>query len=137
MRLDKALPDSASLYHDDFEWIQPLDFEHVPFQCRKCHAHGHLFLDCPLNAKPQTSDPSDKSAHDGFTKVANRKRSHKKPSSGKKPLQDATSIPSTSNSFEVLAKTSEDPPQNIFPIPPLIITTSPPLCLALLPLPCP
>ena len=47
MRLDIALPDSVSLYHDDFEWIQPLDFEHVPFCFRKCHIHGHLFRDSP------------------------------------------------------------------------------------------
>jgi len=43
MRLDKALLNSVSLFHDDYEWIQPLDYEHVPFRCRKCHAHGHLF----------------------------------------------------------------------------------------------
>jgi len=124
VRLDKALSDSVSLYHDDLEWIQPLDFEHVPFRCRKCHSHGHLFRDCPLNAKPQTSDTLDKLAHDGFTKVANRKRLHKKPSSKRKPMQDTASIPSISNSFEVLAKTLEDPPQSFLSIPPLIIPTS-------------
>eukprot|EP00253_Pinus_taeda_P003170 PITA_03170 len=43
MRLDKALPDSVSLFHDDYEWTESLDYEHVPFRCRKCHAHGHLF----------------------------------------------------------------------------------------------
>lgn len=43
MCLDKALPDLVSLFHDDCEWIQPLDFEPVPFHCRKCHALGHLF----------------------------------------------------------------------------------------------
>ena len=57
MCLDMALLDSVSLFHDDYEWIQPLDYEHVPFHCRKCHALGHLFRDFPLNAKPQTSDP--------------------------------------------------------------------------------
>jgi len=49
MHLTKALADSVSLFHDDFEWIQPLDYEHIPFRCRKCHEHGHLFRDCPLN----------------------------------------------------------------------------------------
>jgi len=55
MHLDKALPDSVSLYHDDFEWIQLIDYEHVTFRCRKCHAHGHLFHDFPLNATPKTN----------------------------------------------------------------------------------
>jgi hypothetical protein len=26
-----------------------LDYEHIPFKCRKCHAHAHLFKDFPLN----------------------------------------------------------------------------------------
>lgn len=33
MCLDKALPESVSLSHRDEEWIQPLDYEHVPFRC--------------------------------------------------------------------------------------------------------
>lgn len=85
IRLYKALPDSVSLFHDDYEWIQPLDYEHVPFCCHKCHAHGHLFRDCPLNAKANASDPSDMLTQDGFAKVPSRKRAHKKPSTGKKP----------------------------------------------------
>jgi len=85
MRLDKALPDSVSLSRDDYEWTQPLDYEHVPFRCCKCHALGHLFRDCPLNAKPQPPNPSDMQNQDGFTKVTNCKRSHRKPSNGKKP----------------------------------------------------
>lgn len=104
MRLDKAPPDSVSLFHDDYEWIQSLDYEHVPFRCCKCHAHGHLFRDCLLNAKAITSDPSDMPAQDGFAKVLSRKRAHKKPSTGKNPQQDPASFHSMSNSFEILAK---------------------------------
>jgi len=57
MCLDKALLDSVSLSHRDYEWIQPLDYEHVPFRCRKCHAIGHLFRDCPLNSKANAPAP--------------------------------------------------------------------------------
>lgn len=32
MLLNKALPDSVSLFHDDFEWIQTIDYEHLPFR---------------------------------------------------------------------------------------------------------
>lgn len=31
MQLDKPLPDLVSPFHDDYEWVQPLDYEHVPF----------------------------------------------------------------------------------------------------------
>lgn len=49
MHLVKALPYLVSLFHDDFEWVQSIDCEHVPFHCRKCHEHEHIFRDCPLN----------------------------------------------------------------------------------------
>jgi len=85
MRLDRPLLDSVSLFHDDYEWIQPLDYEHVPFRCRRCHALGHLFRDCPLNVKAQTSDPSEKTDQDGFTKVASRKDRTRNPPQGRNP----------------------------------------------------
>lgn len=108
MRLDQALPDSVSLSHYDHEWIQPLDYEHVPFRCRKCHAHGHLFRECPLNAKTGTPEPSNSLTQDAFTKAPSSKRANKKPFAGKKPLRDSASIPTTSNSFEILAQASDE-----------------------------
>ena len=109
MRLDKALPESVSLSHHDYEWIQPLDYEHVPFRCRKCHAIGHLFRDCPLNAQAKTPSPSDSQTHDGFSKAPSLKRAHKKPPSGKKPKQNTVSDQVVRNNFEVLAHVSEEP----------------------------
>ena len=32
IRLNEALPESVTLAHHDEEWIQPLDYEHVPFR---------------------------------------------------------------------------------------------------------
>ena len=84
MHLDKALPDPVSLFHDDFEWIQHIDYEHVPFRCRRCHAHGHLFRDFPLKNAAKKKEAEDKSEANGFTKVTNRKRHIKKPSSAEK-----------------------------------------------------
>lgn len=69
MRLNEALPESVSLSQRDEEWIQPLDYEHVPFRCRRCHALGHLFRDCPLNTKATSHDPSVSASQDGFTKA--------------------------------------------------------------------
>jgi len=43
MHLNKALLNLVSLFHHDFEWIQTLEYGHVPFRRRKCHAYGHLF----------------------------------------------------------------------------------------------
>lgn len=115
MRLDQPLPDMVSLAHHDNEWIQPLDYEHVPFRCRKCHAHGHLFRDCPLNAMNKTAEPFNPPSQDGFTKAPSQKRLHKKPQTGKKPLHNAAGIPSTSNNFEILNQDSDslDPNQKL------------------------
>ena len=49
MHIAKTLTDSIMLSHEDTEWVQLLDYEHVPFKCRKCHEHGHLYRDCPKN----------------------------------------------------------------------------------------
>ena len=59
IRLNEALPESVTLAHRDEEWIHPLDYEHVPFRCKKCHALGNLFRDCPQNAKANTLDSSE------------------------------------------------------------------------------
>eukprot|EP00253_Pinus_taeda_P017393 PITA_17393 len=55
MDLKQPLPDMVRFLHEDVEWIQLIDYEHVPFRCRKCHNLGHLFRDCPLNRKMPTS----------------------------------------------------------------------------------
>jgi peptide methionine sulfoxide reductase MsrB len=49
MNIDKALPRAVILEYQDEDWSQTLDYEHISFRCRKCHEHGHLFRDCPLN----------------------------------------------------------------------------------------
>jgi hypothetical protein len=52
MNISKALPDTFTLEYQDEEWAKTIVYEHIPFICRKCHEHGHLFRDCPLNAPP-------------------------------------------------------------------------------------
>jgi peptide methionine sulfoxide reductase MsrB len=49
MNIAKALPRAVILEYQDEDWSQTLDYEHISFRCRKCHEHGHLFRDCPLN----------------------------------------------------------------------------------------
>eukprot|EP00253_Pinus_taeda_P025482 PITA_25482 len=126
IRLNEALPDSVTLTHRDEDWIQPLDYEHVPFRCRRCHVIGHLFRDCPLNAKTSVPETSDTSPQDGFTKVTNRKRMHKKPQNGPKPQPSKTQNHASKNSYESLGNLPEDstpihegmPPRASSPMPP-------------------
>ena len=99
MLLVKALTDSVSLFHDDFEWIRTIDYEHVPFRCRKCHEHGYLFRDCPLNSQTKAPDSEASKDADGFTKVTSRRKHAKK----SPVVHDPPRKPSTHNSFGILS----------------------------------
>jgi len=101
--LKQPLPDTVSLSHEDVEWIQLIDYEHVPFRCRKFHDLGHLYRDCLLNSKPMAQGDQENQIADGFTKVTNRRRGNKKNPFHTKSTQKDPPKPSTSNSFEVLA----------------------------------
>ena len=97
MNLAELLPGEVSMLHEDFEWTQTVDYEHTPFRCRKCHQHGHLFRDFPLNKKVMAKKESNDQEAEGFTKVASIKRPNKRatPSQNKKG-------PVTSNNFTTL-----------------------------------
>ena len=49
MDLSQALSKAIKMIWEDEDWVQNLDYEQVPFQCRLCHEYGHLFWECPLN----------------------------------------------------------------------------------------
>jgi len=114
MDLKQALPDTVSLLHEEVEWIQLIDYEHVLFRCRKCHNLGHLFRDCPLNKKMPTSTNANNQAPDGFTKVVNRRRGNKEPNTNSKTDQANKAKSSKPNSFETLANLeAQDPAQEM------------------------
>lgn len=49
MDLSGALLDEVILEFFDEEWVQTVDYEHIPFRCRRCHEQGHIFRDFPLS----------------------------------------------------------------------------------------
>jgi hypothetical protein len=57
MDVSGALPKAISLEFRDEEWIQNIDYEHIPFRCRRFHEHGHLIRECPLNKKEEATNP--------------------------------------------------------------------------------
>jgi hypothetical protein len=78
MNISKALPGSVTLEYKDEEWVQTIDYEHIPFHCRKYHEHGHLFRECPLNVP--TKLEAGGRPKDEFTHVQNhRRQTQKKP----------------------------------------------------------
>lgn len=79
-----------------------MDYEHIPFRCRKCRAHGHLFTDFPQNKLVEQPKAQKGKDAEEFEKVPTKR----------KVLQKATPQPNpkgprTSNSFEKLATIEE------------------------------
>jgi len=72
MDISSALLGSVTLEYQDEDWNQTMDYEHIPFRCRKCHENGHLFHDYPLNA--QNSKVWEGKQKDGYTTVTGRKK---------------------------------------------------------------
>lgn len=72
MDLLGALLDEVILEVYDEEWVQAIDYEHIPFRCRKCHEHGHLFRDYPLNIREDNLKTNIGKDPEGFTKVGGR-----------------------------------------------------------------
>jgi hypothetical protein len=69
MNVVGALPDAVTIAYQDNEWTQMVDYEHIPFRCRKFHAHGHLYHDFSMNAKqPEVKQPENTDV-EGFTKI--------------------------------------------------------------------
>lgn len=41
--ISNDLPTNIKLSWHDEDWIQDIDYKHIPFCYRRCHEHGHLF----------------------------------------------------------------------------------------------
>ena len=78
--ISRDILDGIKLTWEDEEWFQEIDYEQIPFRCRRCHDHGHLFQDCTLNKRPRGKKDQENQDADGFTKTQNKKRQERKTS---------------------------------------------------------
>jgi hypothetical protein len=101
MDISKAPPGYITLEYQDDNWNQTIDYEHIPFRCRKFHEHGHLFRDCPLNATITKANESKQK--DGFTNVIGRQKNPPR-------KQNQSTIPKipTKNSYDILNQLPEE-----------------------------
>jgi hypothetical protein len=99
--ISRALAGYVILEYQDEDWSQTIDYEHITFRCRKCHEHGHLFRDFPLNCQgPKASKTMKKY---GFTTVTRQKKNPPR----KQNPNTAPKI-STKNSYDILNQLPED-----------------------------
>jgi len=97
MDLSGALMDAIILEVYDEEWVQAMDYEHIPFRCRKCHEHGHLYRDCPMNNVERNVKTTVDKNPEGFTKVGGKGKGRKRP---KKKINEERQP--SHNSFKIL-----------------------------------
>jgi hypothetical protein len=101
MNIAQALPGTVILEHQDEDWVQTLDYEHIPFRCRRCHEHGHLFRDCPLTQPAPKAEQNMQK--DGFITIQTRKKNPpRKQAAGPKPVIQ------TKNTFDILSQLPEE-----------------------------
>ena len=72
-----ALLDPIIESYEDKKWRPDLNYEHIPFRCRKCHVHRHLFGDFLLNSKnkPRKKQGVDV---DMFTSIQEKRKDTKR-----------------------------------------------------------
>lgn len=60
-----------------------MDYEHVPFKCRRCHEYSYLFKQCPLNNVEEKSSKKEedkrrtedtKGGEEGFQEIPRKIR---------------------------------------------------------------
>ena len=95
MYIAKSLLEAICLTHEDSYWTQPIDYENVPFQCLKCHEHGHLYRYFPLNKAHKENMKDEEKDAKGFQKIG-KKRCNNGKLAPKKNHGDA---PTTRNRF--------------------------------------
>lgn len=124
MNISEPLPEMIELECEGKVWMQLLDYEHIPFRCRRCHEYGHLYKSFPLNAaeqkKTSTTGPEKpaQQEEEGFVQVPTRKRRTGQTGSRPTTKQQPSDSTTTGNRYEVLQE-GEEPsgPEIIVEIP--------------------
>ena len=103
MDLSGALLEKVILEVFDEEWVQTVEYEHIPFRCRKCHEHGHLFREFPLSQADNKGKTKEMKDPDNFQKVISREKGDKKGS--RQPRNEGQKV--SNNRYHVLEENAE------------------------------
>lgn len=99
--LEVGLPEAITINVGSWTHLQKLDYEQLPFKCRKCHEYGHFAKGCPSNAE------AAQGKDDGWNQIKRHKpRKTGGPSSKGQPSIQHTSPPS-GNRFDPLSSQQE------------------------------
>ena len=48
--LEEGLLEGVNMFMDGWEFYQKVDYEQLPFKCRKCHEYEHFVKNCPKSS---------------------------------------------------------------------------------------
>ena len=99
MDVSGALHDGLWLEFRDVQFFQAIDYEQIPFRCRKCHEHGHLFREFPTKKMAEKPKETPMNIQDGFACPNGRHRANRKAQPKAGP-----SFRATQNTFEILTE---------------------------------
>ena len=74
--LEVGFPEAIKIRVGSWTHVQNLDYEQLPFKCRKCHVYGHFARGCPKNSEVE------KAKEEGWNQVKRSKTTHKPPRYG-------------------------------------------------------
>lgn len=103
MDVSGALHEGLWLEYTDEVYFQAIDYEKIPFHCRKFHEHGHLITECPMNKimeKPKENIGGKNK--EAFIRPHARQQAKKRQQN-----KVSTSIKSIGNAFELLESEME------------------------------
>lgn len=102
-----ALPEAIKLNFKDEIWTQTVDYEHIPFRCRKCHEHV-ISQRLPTKSTPPPKDnQASRKDEQGFIKVGNRSRQGKRNNTGRETPKIAQQ-----NKYDILSTIPEETGQH-------------------------
>eukprot|EP00253_Pinus_taeda_P036597 PITA_36597 len=120
MNIAEPLPEHIELEYHDSVWQQGLDYEHIPFRCRRCHEYGHLYRQCPLNKEEEyirkreeqhreaeRTEETDK----GFQQVNRKKKPNREGT--RVQIQTKSSNIESQNKFKILQNNNEEDEDNV------------------------
>jgi hypothetical protein len=106
VELEVGLLEAIKIKVGSWTHVQVLDYEQLPFKCRKCHVYGHFARGC------QNKWEAEKGKEDGWNQVKRSKTTHKKTGAqGSQPASTQNDPPpkSQGNRYELLSSTEETP----------------------------
>ena len=115
MNITEPLPDTIELeYHDEI-WNQTLDYEHIPFRCRRCHEYGHLLRECPITLAEKARDAENERRYgtrktekdeESFQEVQRRRRRGN--NQGQRGTQKENQKTESPNQYQVLQEEGQE-----------------------------